>query len=154
MTPSALLHQRAVALLGGGLCLLSLGLAAELTRPYPHLKEVLANPQKYHDKPLRLIVECSIAAVTPEGFVLRQMDAEIAAQTPEKNLQAGDYVVVEGVLRAPAILEVTRLRVAHKRRLKMAISLAPVLVVVFLVWRNVRCDRKAGMLFLKSSAHA
>jgi hypothetical protein len=149
-----LFRIRAFVWLSGGLLLLALGLVAERTRPYPNLTEILSAPQKIDGLPIALIVECRVAEITHDGFILKQMDKQIFARGPERNFQIGDDIAVEGIFLTPDTLEVTRLHVSLNRRLKIAVSILPVLVVGFLLWRNVGLDRKRGWLYLKKSFHA
>lgn len=138
----------------GALCLLVLGIAAEQTRPYPNLAEVLDSAEKFNGRQIALIVECRVGEVTPDGFILKQMNAEVLARTLEKNFRSGDDVVIEGNFYAPATLEVKRMHVSSNRRVKMAISVVPVIVVVLLVYKNVGYDKKGGWFYLRKSADA
>jgi len=140
--------------MSGALCLLALGIAAEQTRPYPNLAEVINSAEKFNGRQIAIIVECRVGEVTPDGFVLKQMNVEVLARTLEKNFRSGDDVVVEGIFQSPVTLEVTRMHIASKRRVKMAISVVPVIVVMVLVFKNVGFDKKSGWLNLKESPHA
>ena len=140
--------------MSGALCLLALGIAAEQTRPYPNLAEVINNAEKFNGRQIAIIVECRVGEATPDGFILKQMNAGVLARTLEKNFRSGDDVVVEGIFYAPATLEVTRMHVASNRRVKMAISVVPVIVVVLLVYKNVGYDTKGGWFYLRKSADA
>jgi len=141
-------------LVSGALCLFAFGIAAERTRPYSNLAEMLSNPEKFYDQKVALIVECRVVAIIPEGFVLKQGNVVIIAQTSERHVQLDEYVVVEGIFRAPATLEVTRMHVASKRGLKMAISIVPVIVVILLVLKDVGYDRKGGWFYLRKFSDA
>lgn len=154
MTITALLRRRAAVWFLGVLCLLGLGIAAELTRPYPTLLEVLADPQRFDNRRLALIVECHVAGVTPSGFILQQMDSKILVRSDEKEVHVGDDLVIEGIFHAPARLDVLRMRIASRRRMKMVISVVPALLVIVLVITNVSYDRHAGEFFLRKSPHA
>jgi len=149
-----LLERRTIVWMAGAVCLCMLSMLAETTRPYPYLKEVLQNPEKFNGKPIPLLVECRIAEVTADGFVLRQMDDLIRAISARGDFQKGDDVVVEGIFRAPATLEVTHIRVAARRSTKIVISVAPIFVVFFLLMKNIAFDRKAGKFFLRAFPHA
>jgi len=154
MIMPSLLQHRTFVLMSGALCLLALGIAAEQTRPYPNLTEVLNSAKKFNGRHIAFIVECRVGKIRSDGLVLKQMNAEVLARTHERNFRSGDDVVVEGIFHAPATLEVTRMHVVSTRRVKMAISVIPVIVVTLLVFKNVGFDRKGGRLYLKESPHA
>lgn len=140
--------------MSGAFCLLALGIAAEQTRPYPNLAEVINNAEKFNGRQIAIIVECRIGEVTPDGFVLKQMNVEVLARTDEKKFRIGDDVVIEGIFQSPATLEVTRMHIASKRRMKMAISVIPAIVVVLLVFKNVGYDKMGGWFYLRRSTDA
>jgi len=133
----------------GGLGLLAIGYAAEKTRPYPTMAEILARPDRYHGKLVPLIGECRVEVMLPDGFVIRQMGARMRARTSAPDAHPGDDVVVEGTFRAPDSLEVTRLRIAAGRRWKMAISVVPVMVIGFLLRRNIGVAVRSHAVWLR-----
>jgi hypothetical protein len=134
--------------------LVALGICAERTRPYPSLAEILASPEKYDGALIGLTIECKVEEVRAGGFILRQMGARMFVRTPEEDVRSGQDVAVEGIYHAPGTVVVTRMRVARERRLKMAISVVPVIVVVVLGWRSVGFERRGGWLSLRKSGHA
>ncbi len=154
MSLTTLFHSRAIMLLAGGAGLLAMGVAAELSRPYPDLSEILSVPQQYVGQRVVVFVECRIAEITPDGFFLQQGAIHVLAKTSERGLRVGEFVSVEGFVRAPNVIEVTRMRIAHGRRWKMLVSLAPVIIVAMLLRRNLELDRQSWTFSLKKPTHA
>jgi hypothetical protein len=154
MSPSTFFHSRTIYLGAGVACLLAMSIAAERGRPYPDLFEILSVPQQYEGRRVAVFVECRIAQITPDGFFLQQGAVRVLAKTSERDLRVGDFVSVEGIFRAPNLIEVTRMRIAYGRRWKMLVSIAPVIIVAALLRRNLEFDRRAWMFSLKKRPHA
>ena len=126
------------------LCLILAGLLvyAYFVNPIVTLPMILDNPEEYDGKVVRLGTEATVYERLPDGFVLSQMGRKIRALGNPENADAGDFVQIKAVFHKEGHLDLMRIYVAKRRRLKVIVSIWPALLVLFLVIKTYAFDKK------------
>jgi hypothetical protein len=138
-----------------GLFLLaSLCAGAHYSRPYPDLAEMLAQPQQYAGKRVALFIETRVAEQTEDGFILTQRGHRLRVHTAIKDVPPNEFVAVAGIFQPPDRLHADSVRHAKGRRWKIAVSVIPVLLLVFLLPMALRFDRPTRAFTLRQKSHA
>ena len=96
------------------------------------LQQCLADPERYDSARIEVATEAVITAISDDGFMLRQMGKEIKVVGHSPDLRAGEFVSLTGIYHKEGWIESDKIHVAKKRRVKIAASLLPVLVVLVL----------------------
>lgn len=138
----------------GLVLLVSLCAWAHLSCPYPDLEEIFAHPQTYAGKRVAVFIEARVVELTAYGFVLNQRGSRLHVHTSEKNAPLNGFAAVAGIFQPPHHLQADTVHLAAGRRWKMAVSVIPVLLLVFLLPRALRYDRPTRTLILRVSPHA
>ena len=106
----------------------------------------LNDPLRYEGQEIGVGTEATVVEILPDGFLLREMGQTIRVEGDPQNASPGDLVRLRAVFHRQGYLELRHLYVAKGRRLKIALSIVPALLVLFLVLRAYRFDWKR-MLF-------
>jgi hypothetical protein len=96
------------------------------------LQQCLAAPERYDSARIEVATEAVIAAISDDGFILRQMGKEIKVIGHGPDLRAGEFVSLTGIFHKEGWIEADKIHVAKKRRAKIAASLLPIIVVLVL----------------------
>jgi hypothetical protein len=138
----------------GLLLLASLCARAHYSRPYPDLAEMLAHPEQYAGKRVALFIETRVAEQTEDGFILTQRGHRLRVHTSIKDVPPNEFVAVAGIFQPPDRLHADSVRHAKGRRWKIAVSVIPVLLLVFLLPLALRFDRQTRTFILRPKPHA
>ncbi|MDZ7360267.1 MAG: hypothetical protein ONB46_06010 [candidate division KSB1 bacterium] len=138
----------------GLLVLASLCAWAHYSSPYPDLTEILAHPEQFAGKRVGLFIETRVAEPTVDGFILTQRGHRLRVHTDIKDVPANEFVAVAGIFEPPDRLHAASVRHAKGRRWKIAVSVIPVLLLVFLLPLALRFDRQTRSFILRQKPHA
>lgn len=108
--------------------------------PFVTLRMCLGDPHQYDGQEINIAQEATVAQLLTNGFLLRQMDQIIRVQGDSQNASPGDYVRMKAIFHKENYLELKRLYVAKGRRLKMIVSVVPVMYILFLFFKTYRFD--------------
>ena len=133
-----------------GLIVLTLICAwAQYSCPYPELAQMLKNPEPYAGKRVAILIEARVTALTTDGFMLDQRGEQLQVHAAVKNPPLDEFVSVAGIFQPPNHLHADTVHLAQGRRWKMAVSVIPVLALVFLLPLALRFDRQTRTLALR-----
>jgi hypothetical protein len=133
-----------------GLIVLTLICAwAQYSCPYPELAQMLKNPEQYAGKRVAVFIEARVKAHTADGFRLDQRGAQLQVHSAVKNAPLDEFVSVAGIFQPPNHLHADTVHLARDRRWKMAVSVIPVLALVFLLPRALTWDRQTRTFILR-----
>jgi len=136
-----------------GLIALSLICAwAHYTCPYPELAQIVANPTKYSGQRVAVFIEARITAQTADGFILNQRGTPLQVHADMKNVPLNEFVAVAGIFQPPNSLYADTVHLAQGRRWKMAVSVIPVLALIFLLPLALNFDRQTRTFTLRRNA--
>jgi len=138
----------------GLLLLASLCAWAHYSRPYPDLAEMLAHPEQYAGKRVAVFIEARVAEQTEDGFILTQRGHRLRVHTGIKDVPLNEFVAVAGIFQPPNRLHADSVHQAKGRRWKIAVSVIPVLLLVFLLPMALRFDRQTRAFTLRQKPHA
>jgi len=122
---------------------------AHYSCPYPELAQILANPEPYAGRRVAAFIEARVTAHTADGFMLDQRGAQLQIHAEIKNAPLDEFVAVAGIFQPPNHLHADTVHLAQGRRWKMAVSVIPVLALVFLLPRALRFDRQTRTFTLR-----
>ena len=109
-------------------------------RPKMTLKMCLDDPLRYDGKEIGVWAESKVVELLPDGFLVKEMSYTIRVVGDPQNASPGDYVRMRAVFHKEGYLELKRLYVAKEKRLKIVVSIVPVLLVLFLLFKTYRFD--------------
>jgi len=127
---------------------------AQYSCPYPDLAEILANPEKFAGQRVAAFIEARVIEETKDGFIIAQRGNRLRVHTEVKEAPLNEFVAVAGIFQPPDQLHADSIHLAHGRRWKIAVSVIPVLLLVFLLPMALRFDRQMRTLILRTSTHA
>lgn len=102
------------------------------------LQMCLADPQTFDNTLIKVGAETIVARVTEDGFVIRQMGAEIPVRGANQGIKPGEFIYLLAVFHQPGWLELKRLHIAKFRRAKIAVSILPIPLIAFLFLKKYR----------------
>lgn len=118
--------------------------------PTVSLQMCLNDPLLYDGREIDAGMETKVVEIIPDGFILQQGGRTIRVMGDRQNASPGDYVGLQAVFHKEGYLELKSLYVAKGRRLKIVLSALPVLLVLFLLFKNFRFDWRR-LLFIERS---
>ena len=110
---------------------------------------MLKNPEEYAGKRVAIFIEARITAPMAGGFMLEQRGEQLQVHAAVKNAPLNEFVSVAGIFQPPNHLYADTVHLARDRRWKMAVSVIPVLALVFLLPLALRFDRQTRTLALR-----
>jgi hypothetical protein len=113
------------------------------------LAQILNHPEHYAGKRVAAFIEARVTAHTAEGFMLDQRGAPLQVHTVVKNAPLDEFVAVAGIFQPPNHLHADTVHLAQGRRWKMAVSVIPVLALVFLLPRALNFNRQTRSFTLR-----
>jgi len=132
-------------------------LAAQLAFHELTLEECLAAPAAYDGRRVPVALGVTLGRIEPQRFWVSGGPAEFAVEVPGGtaglNLRSGDFFQAVTVFRRSdtgGYLELEEIRPAPLRRLKIVVSVLPVLLVAVLLVRSIRLER--GFLVLRGDS--
>lgn len=122
---------------------------ARYSCPYPELAQIVAEPEKYSGQRVAVFIEARITAQTAEGFILTQRGTPLQVHTDIKNAPLNEFVAVAGIFQPPNSLYADTVHLAQGRRWKMAVSVLPVLALIFLLPLALRFNHRTRTFILR-----
>lgn len=139
-------RKRWVLISGLVLLLIVLAYYGYRYNPRVNLSMCLNDPLKYDCHEISIETEAKVFERLPDGFILQEMGHTIRVKGDPQNVSPGDYVQLKAIFHKEGYLGLKHLYVAKGRRLKILVSIAPVVLVLFLLFRTYRFDWRQ-MLF-------
>jgi len=103
--------------------------------------ECTSDPIKYHNTPIEIGTEATINEIYPDYFLISQMQHLIKILGPAPDhAQVGEFVTLSGTFQKDGSIIPASIRIAEKRRLKIWISLFPMIVVIFYFFKIFKWD--------------
>lgn len=116
-------------------------------------QQCLLNPNKYDKVRLNIgHTDTKIGKVRKDGFELVESKDRISVMGNAKNLKENEYIYLQAIFHKEGYLELERIRIRRFRRLKMAVSVLPVLLVTFLFFKRYRFNFKTLVFVEKQHA--
>lgn len=106
--------------------------------PRVNLSMCLNDPLKYDRYEVSIGTEAKVVERLSDGFILQEMGHTIRVKGDPQNVSPGDYVRLRAIFHKEGYLDLKLLYVAKGRRLKILVSIAPVVLVLFLFFRTYR----------------
>jgi len=139
-------HKRRLSISALFLVLFCLVLYGYRSKDPVDLRACLDDPLKYDGRIIGVGAEATMFKLLPDGFLIREMGRTFRVVGDPQDASVGDFVVMRAIFHKEGYLELVKLRVAKKRRLKILVSIPPALLVLFLLFWNYRFDWRR-MLF-------
>jgi hypothetical protein len=140
-------------LLALGLILGLLSAYGALHHPWTAYADCLADPVACDGRVIEEFRESTIGAIRADGFELLQRgERPVFVRADTAGLKTGEYIALKAVYHKEGVLTATRTAVAYRRREKMAFSLVPAVLVIFLFFRRFRFDRSGWEFRARSDA--
>jgi hypothetical protein len=137
-------RRRALCLAGFGICLVGLSVRSGLFHPWISYRQCLADPERYDGRLVESFHEPKIGKIRADGFVLQQRDEDpVFVKADTAGLKSGEFIAFKAVFHKGRPLAAAGLRVADRRREKMAFSLVPAVAAVVLFLRLFRFNPSA-----------
>jgi hypothetical protein len=158
-------RYRSVKILGILLLLLSLAWYSNRENRFLTFAECMRDPTRYQGAEVYNFLEPRILEVDEKRLIISQPDGPLEIRIPEgfdgvfpegaeiSDLKPGDSLEAVTVFRLPGYLELKAIRGAPLRRLKIVLSIIPVLLVGFILLRTVRW-RKGFLVMLPDTVEA
>lgn len=108
--------------------------------PSVGLQVCLDNPLGYDGREIGVGTEATVVRRLTDGFIVKELGRTIRVEGNPQEASPGDFVRMRGVFHKEGYLELKQLYVAKQRRLKILISIVPVLFVLVLFFRTYRFD--------------
>ena len=102
------------------------------------LKQCLEQPDKYDGAYLELANEMTVQAIYPDSFIVHQAGQLIKVVGHDPNIQVNNFIALKAIFHKGGWLQLEGVRVAEQRRVKIWISVLPVLLVLYLFFRQFR----------------
>ncbi len=127
----------------GGILALLLALTALVYYGYLHypgitLRMCVEDPLRYDGRAIGVGTETTVAALFADGFLIHHMGDTFRVLGDPGDAEPGDFIQMRAVFHCEGYLELQRLHVAKYRRLKIIVSIAPVVLVAFLFLKHYR----------------
>jgi hypothetical protein len=104
------------------------------------LQMCLDDPLKYDGMEIGVGTEAKVIQLLPDGFIVREVGRTFRVKGNPQEASLGDFVRMRAVFHKEGYLELTRLQVAKGRYTKIVVSIAPALLVLFLLFRTYKFD--------------
>lgn len=155
MTMHMTKYARTIILLVIGITLISLSFYSAHFHPWIELKDCLQNPQKYDGQLVTSYKEPMIGEIYPDGFQLIQKQVtSIRVYSDTTGLSTGEYVGIRAVFHKEGYLVATNLKIARNRRVKIWISVIPVLIICSFLTYYYRLNIKTLQIELRKHARS
>lgn len=129
------------------IALLSLGIAALAFSARfwesagPDYRRCLAEPESCDGQLIPFFIDARIIRIEPDRLVISQPEGEVVIRVPGGTAsiggKPGDYLEARAIFHREGWLELEAIQVAPLRRLKIAVSLLPVLAVAYLLFKTI-----------------
>jgi hypothetical protein len=144
---------RAALLLLLGLILGLLSAYGAHHHPWISYADCLADPAACDGRLVEEFRESMIGAIHADGFELLQRgERPVFVKADTADLKMGEFIALKAVYHREGPLTATKMKVAYGRREKMAVSLVPAALVIFLFFRQFRFNRNLWEFGTRSDA--
>ncbi|MDZ7723133.1 MAG: hypothetical protein U5R06_10095 [candidate division KSB1 bacterium] len=115
---------------------------------YIHIPDItlqmcLQDPDRYDGTTITVGNEATVKNLTHDGFIIKQRGRLIPVNSARVNdLKPGVFINFSAVFHKPGWLQAKEIHIMKQRRLKIWVSVIPVIVVVILFFRHFRFDFK------------
>ncbi|NIA30166.1 MAG: hypothetical protein GWP06_09675 [Actinobacteria bacterium] len=120
------------------LVLLALSLYGKYFDPTITLQMCLQNPQKYDGALIEIGTETTVREILADGFTIEQMGKVVKVVGKTDNIFPNEFVSLQVVFHKGPWLELKKSHIAKYRRVKIAVSVIPVLFVFVLFFREYK----------------
>jgi len=122
------------------LIIVLLSLYSHVKRPESSLtfNECLQNPEKYDRHVIYIRNEAKIGKVFDNKFEIIQGENKFMAFGSSPDLRENDYITAKATFFKKGYIKIEKSHVHKYRRIKIAISVIPVLLIIFLFLREYR----------------
>jgi hypothetical protein len=121
--------------------LLFLSLYTHFKHPWIDLEKCLKDPERYHGREVTDFREPRIGEIKADGFILNQRNgSSIFVKADTTGLEQGAYIGLIARFHKDGYLKAIKYRIAKKRKMKIVISIIPVIIVAILLITSFRID--------------
>lgn len=147
-------RHRTIKILGIALLLLFLAWFSDRQNRFLTFAECLRDPERFAGREIDIFLEPRVIEVGKRYLLVSQPDGPLEIRIPKgfdgvfprgakiSDLKPGDSLEAIAVFRLPGYLELKAIRGAPLRRLKVALSIIPVLVAAWFLIRSIRREGK------------
>lgn len=130
-------------------CAVLLGLVVygKMANPAVTLQMCLRQPSRYDGQVIQVGAEATVVAIRQDGFVIRQMGKTIPVIGGNEGIVIGDFVSLIATFHSTGFLELHESYVARYRRLKILVSILPVLLIGYLFFKRYKFSVKQGLFY-------
>jgi hypothetical protein len=100
----------------------------------------LDDPLKYDETKIGVGTGAKVIELFPDGFKVKEVGRTILVKGNPEDASLGDFVRMRAVFHKEGYLELKRLQVAKGKYTKIVVSIAPALLVLFLLFRTYKFD--------------
>lgn len=133
-------RTRWIIILGLLLSLVSLVWYGYRFHPRVTFQMCLDDPLRYDGMEIGVGTEAKVSQLLPDGFVVKEVGGTFRVKGNPQDASLGDFVRMRAVFHKEGYLELKRLQVAKGRYTKIVVSIAPALLVLFLLFRTYKFD--------------
>jgi len=108
--------------------------------PRVTLQMCLEDPLRYDGMVIGVGAEAKVIQLLPDGFVVKEVGRTLRVKGNPQDASLGDFVRMRAVFHKEGYLELKRLQVAKGKYTKIVVSIAPALLVLFLLFRTYKFD--------------
>jgi len=108
-------------------------------------RECLLSPEKYDNRELIVKNEAKTGEIFKDKFEILQGDDKITVVGPTEELKRNEFVTMRATFHKEGFLTVKEMHVHRFRRLKMVISILPVILVGWIFFRRYRFNLRKIM---------
>lgn len=132
--------NRWILILGLLLSLIALVWYGYRFHPRVTLQMCLDDPLEYDGMEIGVGTEAKVTDLLPDGFIVKEVGSTFPVKGNPQDASLGDFVRMRAVFHKEGYLELKRLQVAKGRYTKIVVSVAPALLVLFLLFRTYKFD--------------
>jgi len=113
-----------------------------------HYHECLLEPEKYEGRELIVKNDAVIGEIFEDKFEIVQHNKKIMVRGVTESLKSNEFVSLRATFHKEGYLTVKEMHVHRYRRLKIAISILPVMIVGWIFFRKYKFNSKK-MVFIE-----
>ena len=132
------------------LTLIGFSLSVQFGKPGRTYRQCLADPETFDGKEIPIYIDARIIRIAPTCLIISQPEAPVVVRVPGGTGgiegSPGDFVEAQTIFRKQGYLELKAIRTAPLRKIKIAVSVIPVVAVAALLIRTVRWEKRRLVL--------
>ncbi|MBN2410412.1 hypothetical protein JXQ31_01895 [candidate division KSB1 bacterium] len=106
------------------------------------LEMCLNQPERYDGSQIDIGTEITVDKIYQDGFTIKQFGHIVKVKGRAENMEPGDFITLSVVFHKDGWLELKSYHIAKKRRFKIAVSIFPALLVIYLLLKSFSFDFK------------